>query len=116
MGLVVHLLRGRAGRHAQHGGSDLGGGQEALRRHVKEELRPGVVLAEHRKRPIVRRPRGGADPPGHLPLDHHGDGLEAPSLNEGGDGWGGDVIRQVGAGQRGKSRELLPHQSRNVRL
>ena len=104
---VVHLGGRGLGDHAQHGGSHLGRGDKAGGGHVKENLRLGVVLTVHREGAVVAGAGGGADPPGHLPLDHHRDGGKTPRLDKGGDGGGGDVVGQISAGDGGEPGQLF---------
>ena len=96
-------------RHADHRGGHLGGGEEALRRHVEEELtvRRGTGRTGRRPRsppcPAAAQIRW-ATSRWIITVT----ACEAPALQQGGDHRGGDVIGQVGAHHGRQAGELLP--------
>ena len=83
--------------------------------------KPGSIIErcvdfEHGERAVVGGAGGGADPPGHLPLDHHRHRLKALGLEQGCDHRGCDIVGQVGTGHHRQAGHPLPAEGGNVRL
>ena len=102
--------------HADHRRGHLGGGEEALGRHLEEVLAHGVVLAEQGEGPEVGGAGLGADALGYLSLNHHRHPAETAALQQQGDDGGGDVVGQIGAGHGGEPLKLLLYQLGDVQL
>ena len=108
--------RGRPRGAADHGGGDLGGGEEAGVGHGKQQLRLGVILHQQGKRAVVRSTRGGADALGHLLLNEDGETLKAAGLHAGGEKRRGDVVGQVGAQHGPQTGQVRSHQRGQLQL
>ena len=85
-------------------------------RHVKQQFRLGIILAEHGESAVVRRARLGSNALGNLLLHHHRHRLKALGFQQGGEDGAGDVIGQVGAGHRAQGTQFLVHQGGDVLL
>ena len=83
-------------------------------RHIKKDLRLGVLLAEHGKSAVILRTGLGGDALGHLLLDHDGDGLEALRFQHCRQNGRSDLIGQIGTGHGPQAGEFLRHQGGNI--
>ena len=79
-------------------------------RDVKQQLRLGIILAEHGEGAVIRRAGPGGNALGHLLLNHDGDGLKAFGFQQRREDGGGDIVRQIGAGHGPEAGQLFRHQ------
>ena len=75
---ILHVRRRCAAHTQPHDGArDLRRGNEAVRRHIEQQLKLGIPRGQHGQQTVVRRSRPGAEPVCGLALDHDRDGVEA---------------------------------------
>ena len=62
--------------HADNGTAHIGPGNKAVRRHIRHDFRPGIILHRKGKGAVILAPRPRLHPFRHFLLHHHRDTLQ----------------------------------------
>ena len=108
--------RGLPHFQTDHGACYLRLGHKAGGRHIKQQFRLGMIIAQDGKSRIVRTARLRADPLRHFLLHHDRDRVKTLAFQQLCQHRRCDIVRQIRTGKRLFPSEFFLHQRRKIRL